>query len=85
MTDRESQDLVNRAGLNLGEHFESVVVLASFTENGFTYMKKIVIGNWHAGQGMAHEFITMAQSELAADEIRKAFPPAPDDGDEWKE
>lgn len=84
MTGREAQKLVDAAGLQLGEHFESVVILASWSEDGYTNLRKIVIGNWHAGQGMAHEFINMAQSEVAAEEIRKAFPPPNDSGDEWK-
>lgn len=50
-------DVVKKALHDLGEHFESVQILATFVEEGQTLRSFSGCGNWYARQGMAHEFI----------------------------
>jgi hypothetical protein len=68
MTGREGQKLLSEMAAKLGEHFEAVQILGTWSEDGHTYSCKEGSGNWYARQGMAHEFI---QEEIADDTAAK--------------
>lgn len=60
---------------NLGEHFDAVQILVSFTEDGATQIWRPGCGNWHTRQGMAHNFIDADKTQDQAKEIAKAIHP----------
>lgn len=52
----------------LGEHFDAVQILVSFTEDGATHIWKPGCGNWFARQGMVHEFIN---TDIASENAKR--------------
>ena len=50
-------EIVKKALHDLGEHFESVQILATTVSEGQTLRSFSGCGNWYARLGMAHEFI----------------------------
>lgn len=81
MTVSEQRELVERAAVALGEHFDAVQILVSVAEDGKTRCIKSGVGNWYARQGMAHEFINEDVAKENAAEIANQLNP-PDEG--WK-
>jgi hypothetical protein len=67
MTREEAEKLIQTTAQKLGEHFDAVQIMVSWTENGATYCSKRGCGSWYARQGMAHEFI---QQDIANDNAR---------------
>lgn len=80
MTNDEKTELIRKAAQDLGEHFDSVQILASSCDHEGTDIFKIGIGNWYARQGMAHAFINEAKAVEAASFIGEAIHPS--DGDD---
>ena len=77
MTKQEADEMVRLAALKLGEHFDSVQIMASYQldEAQGTYHIKRGCGSWYARQGMAHEFINDEQAKNIAYEIAQTRPP----------
>lgn len=84
MTQSEAEKLLDDAVARLGEHFDSVQILASWNEGGLTLCSKRGAGNWYARQGMAHEFINADQAQETAHQIAQVLKPPPDEGEAWK-
>lgn len=84
MTQAEAEKLLDDAVARLGEHFDSVQILASWNEEGLTLCCKRGVGNWYARQGMAHEFINADQAQETAHQIAQVLKPPPDEGEAWK-
>jgi len=86
MTEQEAEELIQSTAAKLGEHFDAVQILASWTEEGATTCVKRGAGNWYARQGMCHEFITSSVSEENAAALSRVLPQPPsDDSDSWKD
>jgi hypothetical protein len=83
MTEEESMKLIEKCSASLGEHYEAVQILVTWSESGLTYSQARGSGNWYARQGMAHEFIQKDIAQENAHQISKAITP-PDEGDDWK-
>lgn len=64
----QAQDILRKAVENLGEHFDSVQIMATWSEDSITHLSNNGCGNWYARQGMAHEFIN---SDIAQDQARQ--------------
>lgn len=62
----------------LGEHCDSIQLLATWTEEGNTHRYKFGTGNWYARRGLAMEFIEQDQAQTAAKEISDALQPPED-------
>ena len=62
-------EALERACDILGEHFDAVQVMATFSEEGVTRSLYRGSGNWYARQGMLHELL---QTENA-DQIAQAM------------
>ena len=58
----------------LGEHYDVVVVLGSFVEDGVTKLNVNGFGNWYARQGMAREFTEHDQANTLAHAIAERLP-----------
>jgi hypothetical protein len=87
MTNEEADALVEKCSTFLGEHFDSVQILASWNEQAMTLIARHGCGNWYARQGMARDFITADQAQEIATQLADKLPkPAADgnEGDEWK-
>jgi hypothetical protein len=67
MQDDKRTKLVDEAAAKLAEHFDSVIILASSTEERITRMWKAGRGDWYSQQGMAQEFITRDQASVFAE------------------
>lgn len=67
----------------LGEHFDSVQILTTWTEGQVSKSQPRGTGDWYARQGAAHEFIARDQSEDLADMIAERLT-STDEGDDWK-
>lgn len=67
MTNPEAKNLgalCDEVLLRLGEHFDSVQIMATTTEHEGTRTWFRGSGNWFARQGLAHEFINREQAQL---------------------
>lgn len=84
MIPSEADDMLDIEARKLAEHFDSVQILVTWTENNLTYCGKVGAGDWYARQGAAHEFINQDAAQDQAREIAKAMPQEPPD-DEWKD
>jgi len=83
MTDKELEDLVLTHAQQLGEQFDSVLVMVSWQDGTKTRCLKKRSGNWHAALGMAHEFVSEAQAfDVGCEVAAKIEPPEPPE--EWK-
>lgn len=75
MTEDQIWEMVRNAGHKLNEHVEAVQILITWTEADETHTIKFGVGNWHARQGMAHDFINCGiadeQATRIAREIKK--------------
>lgn len=81
----ELQALLTKVVQDLGEHFDSVQIIATHYEGetGTTRPFTSGIGNWYARHASAEEFVRKGHVELLADEIAAKGNP-PDDSEEWK-
>ena len=84
MTAEEAEKLCEEFAAKLGEHFEAVQILVTWSEDGLSMCTKRGTGNWYARMGMAREFLICDQAQTNADEIGRVLP-KDDDGDDWKE
>lgn len=73
MTHDEALQIIRDVARKLGEHFDTVQILASTTEGGVTSFSSAGIGNWYARQGMAHEFINSNNAYESATQIVRAM------------
>lgn len=73
MKDKQVIELLDSMTARLGEHFEAVQIMVSWTDNGGTSMVTRGLGNHYARQGMARDFLTTDQSRTAADELSRAL------------
>lgn len=70
-----SADIVAKCLHELGEHFESVQILATRTESGWTQRCFSGTGNFYARLGMAHEFIDEDNAKESAKQIAETLKP----------
>jgi len=65
-------DMLRRVAIQLGEHFNSVQVLATKVEpSGGTTLFRMGVGDWYARRGAAQEFIEKERAETFAAELKK--------------
>lgn len=83
MTNEEAEKLLEEFASKLGEHFEAVQILATWTEDGTCRHVKRGTGNWYARMGTAHEFIETNKADDQACLIAEKLNP-PDEEDDWK-
>lgn len=83
MTAQEAEKMLEEFAAKIGEHFEAVQILASWTEKGISMHSKRGSGNWYARLGMCHEFINTNKADDQAVLIAEKLTP-PNDGDDWK-
>ena len=58
MTDKEIQDTISAAAQSLGEHFDGVLILATFRRDNLnTALKSSISGNFYTAKGMAEKFL----------------------------
>lgn len=69
MTHEEAGVMLTEFAAKIGEYFDAVQILASWTEDGCTYCQKRGTGNWYARVGMAHQFIDSDVAEETAIQI----------------
>lgn len=55
-TQKRKEALDNALAI-LGEHYDHVQIMVTFSDSRGTAVNYRGIGNWYARQGMAHEFI----------------------------
>jgi hypothetical protein len=75
MTNEELQKLLDETAEKLGEHFSSVLILASHqdtdAESHFTDGYNSGVGDWYARQGMAMVYIDKTKAKRIADLIKE--------------
>lgn len=72
MTREQAVELLNAHAARLSEHFDAVLILASYMESDGTWAALSAgEGNWYARQGMASRFIEQPRAEEIANEIRR--------------
>ena len=72
MTREQAVELLNAHAARLSEHFDAVLVVASYMEPDGTWTAASSReGNWYARQGMAAQFVEQARAEGIANEIAR--------------
>lgn len=85
MTNDEGKKALEKAALALYEQgFDSVQVLATWVEGGYTHYVNSGAGNFYARRAMCQQFVESDVAQDAANKIAEALD-KPDDGDAWKE
>jgi hypothetical protein len=84
MTAEEAENMLEECAAKIGEHFEAVQIMATWTEAGICRHAKRGVGNWYARMGMAHEFIETNKADDQACLIAEKLTPPNDEGDDWK-
>jgi hypothetical protein len=84
MTAQDQYDLVLQSVMQLGEHFESVQILASNTEGGETRFIFEGGGNVFARRGMATAWLEDLGATNTADRLAENITDPPDDSEAWK-
>lgn len=84
MTEALTQQVLDKALRELGEHFDAVQVLVTWCEGGVTKSRHAGVGNWFARVGVARNFIERDQANDAADLLAEKINPPTDDGESWK-
>ena len=70
MTREQALELLDAHAARLSEHFDAVLVVASYMEPDGTWTAvSSGEGNWYARQGMAAQFVEQAKAEGIANEI----------------
>lgn len=64
--EEERKKLVDLAANQLGEHFEAVQILVSWTEEGYTHSYSHGAGNLYARHGLAQEFRDFDRARIQA-------------------
>lgn len=75
MTSEQAKELLDGCANKIGEHFDAVQILATRMVGEKTHSLYRGVGNWHARQGMAHEFIVSEVASEHAVEIAKRLGP----------
>lgn len=65
--------VVMKALSDVGEVVDSVQILATFNEEGGTFIISKGAGNWYARQGMAHAFINSDQARENAIQLSEVI------------
>lgn len=72
----DPQELLNRTVAQLGEHFSSVLILASRSDNDseghFTHGLSSGCGDWYSRYGMAVVYVDKADAERRARAIKES-------------
>lgn len=66
MTKDEAVRLVDQKAAEFAEHFDTVLILSSWNEDGATNISVAGRGNWYAQMGMAHDFIMRGEAQVSA-------------------
>jgi hypothetical protein len=83
MTDEQQRnDLVRKTCDSLAEHFDSVVIIATFRGHGTTSLIKEGAGNLYAQIQSAREFVEAMQAQT---HFEQAPIPPPDASEDWRE
>ena len=73
MTREQAVELLNAHAARLSEHFDAVLILASYMETDGTWAAiQAGEGNWYARQGMAARFVEQPRAEDIANEIARS-------------
>lgn len=78
MTNDELIAIVDAAARQVGEHVDHVQILCTWNEDGITRSLCRGVGNWHARQGMAHQFINEDIAQDTARQIAQQLKPDED-------
>lgn len=82
---KSATEILDEHARAIGEHYENVQIMVTWNEDGITKSCMRGVGNWHARQGLAHEFINMDIAQENAKQIASELQDRPDDGgDDWK-
>ena len=73
MTHEQMAGILQDVASRLGEHFDTVQILATSHDERGTFGLKAGVGNWYARQGQAREFIQQETARHHAVEIDKIF------------
>lgn len=85
MMNDEGKKLLEKAALALYEQgFDSVQILGTFMEGGYTHCVHSGAGNFYARRAACQFFIESDQAAESARRIAEALD-KPDDGEVWKE
>jgi hypothetical protein len=79
MSNEEAQLLINQVASQLGEHFDAIQIMGTWSEEGICCMVHSGAGNWYARQGMAHEFISEDRAQTIGKEVARQLPEPPED------
>lgn len=72
MTREQAVELLNTHAARLSEHFDSVVILASYMEADGTWAAIASgEGNWYARVGLCHQFLENARAEQFVNEFTR--------------
>lgn len=82
--DVSKTDAMAQALRVLGEHFDHVQILVTWTEQGTSQRLFNGGGNWYARQGMAHDFIKCDEAQTNASIMKDALHKPDNDGEDWK-
>lgn len=79
-------ELLETTAKQLGEHFDSIQILASYRheKTGLTASIMRGSGDWFARQGLAHSFINSDMVEDTASAIGRAINPPDESSESWK-
>lgn len=80
MSPEEASRYLKEVAEELGEHFEAVQIMATWSDGQGSRCIQRGSGNWYARQGMAHEFINQDVAHENAKQIARAI--APDEENE---
>ena len=81
MTCEEATKLVGQTAKNIGEHFDSVLILTTWTEDGVTRWAYLGSGNSITWSGMARDYLTNLDQNELADKLSKAM----SDKEDWED
>jgi hypothetical protein len=72
MTREQAVEMLNSHAAKLSEHFDAVLILASYLEpDGTTAAVAAGQGNWYARVGMAHKFVEKSRAEDLVEELSR--------------
>lgn len=80
-----AEEILDKTASALGETFDHVQIMVTWNEQGITKSCCRGVGNWHARQGIAHEFIQMDIAQENARQVAAVLRREPDEGADWKE
>lgn len=77
----EAEKLVKKTAGDLGEHFDAVLILTTWSEDGVTKWAYLGSGNEITQTGMARDFLTNSDQNDLADKLANAM----SDKEDWGE